>query len=672
MEFKEFKLVVQRRFNEMVKKGPIFQAYIDKNEIWDLYLNSFPEGTNPILRERSEHDCNACRSFIKNAGSIVQIEDGKLTSIWDLQAEGEYQVVSDALAAYVKSIGIDNVFLHTESSIGIDKNREMSDDFTNKTVRTWEHLHITLPKELQCKGTEIGPRKSEYQAMHDVVLRSLKEITVDAIETVQDLIAQNSLYRGAEKKNLIDTFAKMKTKYDLLKTPEAKDLFAWSQVVGPNSWVCKVRNDVIGTLLSDLSAGVDLELAVKKFEDKVSGTNYKRPSALVTPKMRDAAKKTIEELGLMSALDRRYAKLEDISITNVLFADRSIKKRLGGSIFDDIPTKGQDTKKLDKVEEVSIEKFISDILPTAKSLELFVENSHANNLVSLIAPCDLTAKSMCKWKNPFSWSYNGEVADSIKERVKAAGGNVTGDLCCRLAWFNHDDLDFHMMEPNGREIYFGAKGPSDSGGRLDVDMNAGGGTTRTPVENIFYPSHSKMQRGDYILFVNQFSRRESTNIGFEVEIDLKGSVQHISYEKPVKGKIEVAKIKVTSTGITVTPTLPATPVQKEFWGIKTQNFQPVTAVMLSPNHWDGEGIGNKHYFFMLDGCKNTDTARGFYNEFLSNELESHRRTMELVGSKARTDSSDDQMSGLGFSSTQRNSAIIRVHGSFVRTVKVTF
>ncbi len=75
---------------------------------------------------------------------------------------------------------------------------------------------------------------------------------------------------------------------------------------------------------------------------------------------------------------------------------------------------------------------------------------------------------------------------------------------------------------------------------------------------------------------------------------------------------------------------------------------------------------------MLDGCKNDQTARGFYNEFLRADLEPHRRTMELVGSKARTDETDDQMSGVGFSSTQRNSVILKVHGSFVRTIKVTF
>ena len=76
-------------------------------------------------------------------------------------------------------------------------------------------------------------------------------------------------------------------------------------------------------------------------------------------------------------------------------------------------------------------------------------------------PVDPMAKTMFKWPNNFSWSYAGELADSIKERVKRAGGAVDGDLRCSLSWFNYDDLDLHLIEPgasrttiNGEEICF--------------------------------------------------------------------------------------------------------------------------------------------------------------------------------------------------------------------------
>jgi hypothetical protein len=667
-QFRDFKQAVQRRFNDM-KAAPLYRVQIDKDFLWQLYLDSFPEGSNPKFRERTEYDCSCCRSFVKHAGGMVSLVGGKITSIWDIDVGGNYQVVADALAEYVNACPIENVFLHSEPHIGTDRNRED----TENGVVTWEHFYITLPTGVHRKGDDIGSLLGAYRASHDVVLRGLMEITTDAIETVRDLISQNSLYRGAEKKAIVDAFAGMMTEFCALPQ-EKMDLYAWQQVTGPNAWVCKIRNDVIGTLLVDLSEGVELETAVKSFEDKVSGTNYKRPTALITPRMRDNAKQTLTDLGLMDSLNRRYAVLEDISVTNVLFADRSAKRRMSGDVFDSLPTQGVQTKSLDKIEEIPIDDFIANVLPTAKSLEVLFENRHSGNLVSLIAPEDLTAKSLFKWGNPFSWSYSGDVADSIKERVKHAGGNVTGDVCCRLAWFNHDDLDFHMQEPGRYEImYTNKRSISPNGGMLDVDMNVSP-TTREPVENIFYTTKSRMKYGEYVLFVHQFTKRESTDVGFEVEVDVLGTVHHFSYPNAVKQgqKIEVARLRVTTTGVEVIPVLPSSQASREVWGMKTQDFRPVTAVMLSPNFWDDRCIGNKHFFFMLDGCRNDGSARGFYNEFLSTELEPHRKTMEIVGSKMRTEEGTDQMSGLGFSSTQRNNLVVRVTSSFVRTVKIVF
>ena len=75
---------------------------------------------------------------------------------------------------------------------------------------------------------------------------------------------------------------------------------------------------------------------------------------------------------------------------------------------------------------------------------------------------------------------------------------------------------------------------------------------------------------------------------------------------------------------------------------------------------------------MIDGCRNDGTARGFFNEFLKAELDKHRKVLEMVGSKVKVEGSDQQLSGLGFSSTMRNSLVCRVKGSFTRTIKIVF
>jgi hypothetical protein len=267
------------------------------------------------------------------------------------------------------------------------------------------------------------------------------------------------------------------------------------------------------------------------------------------------------------------------------------------------------------------------------------------------------------------------MADSIKERVKKAGGNVSGDLCCRLAWFNRDDLDFHIKEPGNYEIYFGNRAStSPCGGELDVDMNVHG-ETREPVENIFYENRNKMKEGVYKLQVHNFYKRESTDVGFEVEVDYMGNIYHFVYDKPVRAKETITVMEFSYSkkdGVKIIKSLPNTQISKSVWNLQTENFHKVDVVMLSPNYWGDTGVGNKHYFFIIDGCINDGSVRGFFNEFLKEELNTHRKVFEIVGSKMKTQESNNQLSGLGFSSTQRNSILCRVNGSFSRVVKILF
>lgn len=665
------KVATEQQFERM-RGHELFRTGADKDAIWDTYLASFPPGTNPVLRKRTEHDCSCCRQFARAVGNVVAIIDGKLTSLWDVETDNlTYQPVADAVAALVKAAPIDNRFLHTEGHAGTDRNFEDAIG----GVKTWEHFFINIPNSRVCRGVDIGPKLSESRALHDVLLRSLTELTMDAVNTVLELIAQNSLYRGEEHQHAVAAFRQVKVEFDRLP-PDEHDNFAWLQSCTLPGAVSKIRNTSIGTLLTDLSEGMDVESAVRKFEAIVAPANYKRPTALVTKAMVDRAKETVEELGLTSALDRRYATLPDITVNNVLFADRSARKVMSGGAFDGIATAAVKPQSFDKVEEIGIKKFLADVLPEATGLELLVENRHAGNFVSLIAPADPTARPLFKWDNRFSWSYNGDFADSIKERVKKAGGNVAGDLCCRLAWFNYDDLDFHMREPGGYEICFpNARSLSPLGGMLDVDMNAGQRQIREPVENIFYATASRMREGVYTLFVHQYNHRDANDTGFEAEIDWRGTVTRFAYPKPMRTNeaVLVAGFRYTKAGgIAIVKSLPSTTISKKVWGLDTENFHKANVVMLSPNHWDGHGVGNRHYFFMLDGCRNDGTARGFYNEFLKTELDPHRKVFEMVGAKMRADESANQLSGLGFSSTQRNHVIVRLNGTFTRTLKVAF
>jgi len=82
-----------------------------------------------------------------------------------------------------------------------------------------------------------------------------------------------------------------------------------------------------------------------------------------------------------------------------------------------------------------------------------------------------------------------------------AGGEPalgTGDVQATLRWDTSADLDLHVIDPLGEEIYFRYTF-SQSGGTLDVDAN-GGCDNDTPVENVFWPTGGAPY-GGYQVFV---------------------------------------------------------------------------------------------------------------------------------------------------------------------------
>ena len=669
MDFMKFKLAVASQFERMSASGRLLRVEHDPNVLWEKYLDSFPAGTNQIYHKCREYDCGCCKQFIRTIGGVIIIKAGHISTIWDIEGlEPEFQLVADTLADFVRSKSIDGLFLHYDRAVGTDKSFEQ---VAGMNPVRWEHFFVHLPAYAVTSKPNIGPATGEARATYDVMYRGLNEISHEAVNTVLELISQNSLYRGEEHKFALTEFRKLQ--HEAIN--KQLSVFVWERSHTITASVSRIRNTSIGTLLVDLSEGVDLEQAVKSFEAKVAPTNYKRPTALVTASMIADAKAKVESLGLTSALERRYATLGDINVNNILFADRETKKSIEGSVFDDIQSTAVSAPKLDKIEQVPIDKFLADILPKATSIDVMVENRLISNFVSLIAPVDPTAGKLFKWDNRFSWSYNGEVADSIKERVKQAGGRVEGDLCCRLAWNNTDDLDFHMMEPNNHEIYYvNRQRLSPSGGILDVDANGADGIRIDPVENIVYSNMYKMRPGIYKLMVNMFSKRNTANGGFEVEIEAGGQTIIMAHPATMRQGdfVHIADIRFDGIKLHVEPKLTSTQTSRVMWGLTTQQFHPASVIMSSPNYWDGQGVGNRHWFFMLDSCVNDGKARGFYNEFLSPALDAHRKVLELVGSKTQVKDSPHQLSGLGFSSTQRNNLLCRVKGSFTRTINVIF
>ena len=277
---------------------------MDRDAIWLTYLYAFPDGTDPIYRERTTHDCSCCRHFIYNVGNVVAIQNGALSSIWDLNGLDEpYQTVADKMSAWVKERGIENPFLTKMASHG----QGMSRALIEGNVVQFSHFSVAVPREFVTQ--DVAEKQGAARTTYEVLVRGLNGLKPDALSTVIDLIEQNALYRGAEYKRQVTEFAALQARYlaigednrdaEVYQAPaaNARELFAWA-AIGEGPSVTRLRNTAIGALLQDLSSGRGLEEAVSAYERMVAPQNYKRPIALITKAAIEVAMKTIRELDL--------------------------------------------------------------------------------------------------------------------------------------------------------------------------------------------------------------------------------------------------------------------------------------------------------------------------------------------------------------------------------------
>lgn len=679
-QFPAFALTVAGAFQDIVKDpAAVFVADIDGDELWAKYLAAFPPGTDPLFAKRTEHDCSCCKQFVRRVGAVVAVRDGAIRTVWDAAVERAphpYGFVALALREAASQAGIRDIFRVAKNEAQFGAPQTHSADKATQKVSTWNHFYTgAIPTGFRVALPDTD--RGNYRTTVQVFERGLVELSPDAVSTVQSLIEGNSLYRGEEHKRAVVEFQRMQRAYLATEnySPEVarheQSRFTWSHASSP---AARFRNTVIGTLVQDLSEGHDLERAVKSFETKVAPQNYKRTTALITPAMVKKAMETIESLGLEPALERRFAVIGDISVNDVRWVDGAARPLMKGGLGDVLMQHAQAAVAIaleGRAEEVSLDDFMTKELPATQAMELLFTGKHLGNLMALTAPVHPEPKQLFRWSNDFAWSYGGNVADSIRERVKAAGGKVDGALLrISLSWFNFDDLDLHVYEPPGRgvrslkgHIYFSCK-RGWTGGELDVDMNAGGGTSREAVENISWAT--KPPDGPYRIVVNNFAFRETSNPGFVIEVESGGKLSHYSYNKQVRDKADIGVVTLhVKDGVVVSvdagdPGITSANISQEKWGLSTERYVKVSTVMLSPNYWGDNAVGNKHTFFVLDGAKSDEDTRGFYNEFLHPRLEEHRKVFEVIGDKTKCRPTDGQLAGLGFSSTKKDSFLVRV------------
>ena len=713
MEFKSFNEKIQLRFNKLQETGKLFRSTVTGDQLWKLYLESFPPEYNNVFRDpnSSENNCNICHSFIRRYGNIVAVDsDNKVITMFDVEVDGEYHNSAKAVSELLKTAPIGEVFFETFQTLnsmnyssvkktdklfqlGLATNvkrytKEEAEKYgvvkADQIVK-FNHFHIFLKKDfIIFEDKSVETIMGGYRDAKNVFKRGLDEISIDTLKLVRDLIIQRSLLDGEPHRVKVEQMIKFKEVYDNLSKNE-KD--SWSWVNSYKLPYAKFKNELIGVLCSDLAEGMELNKACETWNKRVDPVNYKKAVAPITKKQIEDAKKFVEQNGYTESFDRRLATINDIKISEIIHSNVGDDKVKSVSIFDNVKATSTRHKKseFDGIEEVTVEKFMKDILPTCTSIEAYLQGKHSGNMVTMTTSNNEDSKPIFNWSNNYSWTYNGNLAGKsfIKEAVKSAGGKVDGVLRFSITWNDSDgkdgsDLDAWCRQPNGEKIGYSTGFRKDSGnnfssmkGQLDLDIRYPDG--RLAVENIYFTDIKSLKDGKFDFWVNQYSSNNSQ--GFKAEIEFDGEIYSYEYNNPLRtgSNVPVASVTLNKGKFTIEHTLqPVGSTSIDIYGLPTNEFHKVNLVCLSPNHWGDNKTGNKHYFFMLDKCKTDKTIRGFHAENLIPELYQHRATLEVLGNTTMIEPTDKQLSGLGFNSTVSDELIVKLQGTFKRLIKIKF
>lgn len=678
------------------KSNVLVMSSADTDQLWQMYLDSWPDP-----EEKQGYNCRNCRHFVERYGNLLILRpDLSVVSIWrflDPNIE-----MSTYMASYVESQPIKSYFFTkpTESVLGVAKN------YSEKYARYWHHFSFNIPKHFQLSPgyrQTLAGLISQKNDMVNTLRRSVTEIRTETLELVLEMIATKAITMADSQVPLIEGLRHLIAEFSQLD-PQKQDAWLWYKAETSPIGVVRLRQTLMGQFILDVQTALDndssLDGPINAWFDRNDPRNYNRPKNFVTSKQAEQFRKQLQDLGYDKSLGRRHATLDDVG-EHYLWKYSQDNALEGVSESTDpldllVGTAKKHTKtslKVDQLERattMSLEEFVTKVLPKTSRLELLLKPNLSSNLVSLIAPVNEDAPAITAWDNGRSWTYAGGLATSpIAERVKKAGGVVDALNRFSLSWESPSDLDLHLEILDEKDatydhIFFSKdrKGWKSTGYHLDVDANAVL-VKPDPVENIYLNGDriKNVKKGyRLVLYVHNYTYRSDAKLdaaGFQVEAkfgdDLltwrfDGGMFPRHKQKYVIGVWEVvdpdkAEIKLLKSEYKFTEG----GAETELWGLVTDQFHLVNLITTSPDTWDNISEAKSHLFFFLDGCENPEKVRGLFNVQIKTEiLEGNKRAFEVLGGLLDVEPvpAKTQLSGIGVSQADvgRNKVLtFRVH-----------
>lgn len=151
-------------------------------------------------------------------------------------------------------------------------------------------------------------------------------------------------------------------------TRTQRNAMLWLAVAKAPEGFCHPRASMLGSLMDDIVSGKSMETIKSGFAAKMDGLAYQRPQAAPSAGSIAQAEKLVSKLDLARALERRFARLEEVV---ALWKPRDMRAKplSGGGVFDHLKKPAPSASELRGNQgRITWAKFERDILPHVAKL----------------------------------------------------------------------------------------------------------------------------------------------------------------------------------------------------------------------------------------------------------------------------------------------------------------
>ena len=377
-------------------KSPIFTTNVDGAALYGAYLGAL------LVDKRAEHNCAACRRFIKRHGGLALVsDDGTLTPLfWDThESDRRYADAVNAMYSLVKTARVVKLYKPVHDNRNARLGLQRTDNFN--------HFYYDFPPS-RLSNPELRafalPQAAELAAM---LSRLLEDFSKDTVKKAHMILAQHKLPNAhnhiAAIKYLSEIYGDLAaSKQVASRHHNLLYRYAANAFVGCLS---QLRTGPLSILLDLIQKDSAFDLIKRKWKELTDPTVYMRPTAAPSVGSVETAEKLFNDLGL-TANDMRRRFLTHADLPDVKLWQRTVppapKPKTDIKIFSSLlPPKNQDPKPASNLDlpatPITFARLITHILPKAKRAYIRLTSRHSITFFISGLP---DSKPLMQWHTP--------------------------------------------------------------------------------------------------------------------------------------------------------------------------------------------------------------------------------------------------------------------------------